>query len=263
MNNNNLISNGPPKINYNNINIDKKKNFISEGRPIDPNNVFKTNNQNIRRATTIPDHSKAINFKLEIPTTKEKDKAINKSINKPKIKESKAKKTVKIIAKATLIASILAVLITGGFKMANKVSTHIEGEQIKAELVLNFEERLKALGIDKEYLEQYIEIFDKDFLENNLFEFYLITENNPSIMNRISKKLYNKNFSNYIIQSGYFEQSYDNNGKATEVRYPTFLKWENAMEAMHIKEKEERESKEKQQENKQFEEFQNYSKGAR
>ena len=64
MNNNNLISNGPPKINYNNINIDKKKNFISEGRPIDPKNVFKTNNQNTRRSTTIPDHSKAINFKL-------------------------------------------------------------------------------------------------------------------------------------------------------------------------------------------------------
>lgn len=255
--NKNLISNGPPRINYNNINLDKKKNFISEGRPIDPNNVFKTNNQNTRRTSTIPVQT----IKVERPIIKERQNSINKSINKTKIKESKTKKTVRIIAKATLIASILAVLVTGGYKLSNEISTHTEGEKIKQEIVINFEDQLKSFGINKEHLDQFIDTFDKDFLEDNLFEIYLITNNDGNIMNKVSKKLYNKSFSSHIKESGYFEQEYGNDGKPNSIRYASYRKWENAMEAKALKEKKEKELK--QQETQQFEDFQNYSKGAR
>ena len=189
---------------------------------------------------------------------KQKRTPIEKSVKAPKLKESKLKKAVKIIAKATIIASILAGLIAGGAKIANKIETHMKTEEIKVEIMDELSQKLSKMGIDSDNIEQNIEALDKDFIKDNLFGLYLITDNNNEIMSKIANKINYSSFGDYVEDLGYVEVDRDESGIpiASWASYPQY---ENAMEAKALKEKEQKEKNEQQI----FEEFQNYSKGAR
>lgn len=189
---------------------------------------------------------------------KQKRTPIQKSINAPKLKESKLKKATKIIAKATIVAAILAGLIAGASYAKGRIETHIKTEGIKVEIMDELSQKLSKMGIDSDNIDQHIEALDKDFIKDNLFGFYLLTDNNYETMKKIANKINYSSFGDYVEDLGYVEIDRDESGIpiASWASYPQY---ENAMEAQALKEKEQKENTEQQT----FEEFQNYSKGAR
>lgn len=175
-----------------------------------------------------------------------RNKSINKSVNKTKLKERNRKKAKTIIKKTTLTIIILLILSYGIGKTYNRIQTYQQTEQIKIELVTDFQNELeqneiylKDINASKECAEtikQNIDKFNGNFIQNNLFKFYLITNNDAEIMNKLSQKAYGMSFSQYIKDLGYFEKLEDSQGKVITIA-PSFTKWENAQEAKALNQK--------------------------
>ena len=226
--------------------------FISNYKkeiPID--SFFKTtpNKQDITKnnsQTSIPDFLQKDYRQQPKQTDEEIDKSINKSINKNKIKENKIKKAKKIIKKSILSLIILLILSSGIEKTYKKIQIHQQTEQIKIELVTNFQNELEQNKINindissskecTEIIKKNIDKFDKEFIMNNIFIFYLITNNDTETMNKLSRKAYGTSFSQYIKDLGYFEKWKDSQGNLITIA-PSLTKWANAEEAKALNQK--------------------------
>lgn len=165
--------------------------------------------------------------KIEPIKTKE-EKIIEKSVNKTKIK--KKRKLTKLGKSAVIILIVINLGIISSLAsfLTNKFKIHSETEQVKVVLQEDFNNTLNTHNIELINIDKEIELFSKEYIKKNLFNFYLKTNNNKDIMDKLIKKMTDNefnSFSSYIINEGYFYKIGD------DKFLPNYKSWENHMEA--------------------------------
>lgn len=170
--------------------------------------------------------------KIQPIKTKENsnDKIIEKSIKKKKIKKkrklTKLSKTILI----SLIVINLGISSALAVNLSNKVEIHEQTEQIKVVLQEDFDRILDYHNLKLQDIDKEINLFSKEFIRDNLFNFYLKTNKDKNIMDKLIQKMTDnefKTFGSYIINEGYFYKS-----ELSDIMYtPNYQSWENHMEA--------------------------------
>lgn len=242
-----LISEGYPNSkNFNQNNNKPNYDLISESKTekYAPKEYIPSshNKEMISRGKTISEyyHQNKTNINKQNSNKKEVENIAfrNKCKSKKVLQEKKQKRRKISLSKVALVTALTALLAIGIAKGVEKVHTHIETEQIKTEVLSNFTMTLQQLNFDFDNMKESILLLDKDFIKENIFGFYLLTNNDNELMKVVAQRIGYSNFDQFVIDEGYHtKEYYSSNGEGYYLAANTHA-WENNEEAKALQTKE-------------------------